>query len=194
MKVKLYGTKNYMKWVGEYYGTVGNNFYYDNSELLDKNNRFDINKNLYPKVCIINKHNISNDIDIMLQKYVKPKLVNSVTKTENIFLKEVDICEDILTNNREYSYGDYTFSALPIYDFKDECYVLNVGCVENVQLNNKEDIIADFNYIVESINQLNDINYNEIQNEIEKVKEQYNNCNSNNARLFTKIKNLFKNK
>lgn len=190
MKVKLYGKKSYMKWVGEYYGTIGNDFYYDNSELLDENNRFDINKELYPKVC----YKTINDTGIMLQKYVKPKLVNCVIKTENVFLKEVDICENILENNREYSYGDYTFSASPIYDFKDECYVLNIGCIEDVQLNNKEDIIADFNYIVESINQLNDSNYNEIQNEIEKVKEQYNNCNSNNTRLFTKIKNLFKNK
>ena len=62
------------------------------------------------------------------------------------------------------------------------------------ELKYKEDIMADFNYIVESINQLNDSNYNKIQNEIEKVKEQYNNCNSNNTRLFTKFKNLFKNK
>lgn len=186
MKVKLYGIKNYMKWVGEYYGTIGCDFYYDNSELLDKNNRFDINKKLYPKVC----YKTINNTGIMLQKYVKPKLVNSVIKTENIFLKEADICEDILTNNREYSYGDYTFSTSPIYDFKDECYVLNVGCIENVQLNNKNDVIKDFNYIVESIKQLN----NETKNEIEKIKSQYNCHHKNSISIFTKIKNLFKNK
>ena len=95
-----------------------------------------------------------------------------------------------MTNNREYSYGDYTFSTSPIYDFKDECYVLNVGCIENVQLNNKEDIMADFNYIVESINQLND----ETKSEIEKIKSQYNCHHKNSISIFTKIKNLFKNK
>ena len=93
-----------------------------------------------------------------------------------------------MTNNREYSYGDYTFSTSPIYDFKDECYVLNVGCIENVQLNNKEDVIADFNYIVESINQLN----NETKSEIEKIKSQHNCHHKNNIGIFTKFKNLFK--
>ena len=184
MKVKLYGTKNYMKWVGKYYGTIGCDFYYDNSELLDKNNRFDINKNLYPKVC----YKTIDDTCIMLQKYVKPKLVNSVIKTEKVFLKEIDVQKDVFENNREYAYGDYIFSYMPIYDFKDDCYVLNVGCIENVQLNNKNDVIKDFNYIVESIKQLN----NETKSEIEKIKSQYNCHHKNSISIFTKFKNLFK--
>ena len=57
-----------------------------------------------------------------------------------------------------------------------------------MQLNNKNDVIKDFNYIVESINQLN----NKIQNEIEKVKEQDNGHHKNNIGIFTKFKNLFK--
>ena len=57
-----------------------------------------------------------------------------------------------------------------------------------MQLNNKNDVIKDFNYIVESIKQLN----NETKNEIEKVKEQYNCHHKNNIGIFTKFKNLFK--
>ena len=191
MKVKLYGIKSYMKWMGEYYGTVGNNFYYDNSELLDKNNRFDIIKNLYPKVYKNELYRrISDNKNVLLKTYDTPHLTNVIVKTEKVLLKETDIQKDVLENNREYSYGYYTFSDSPIYDFKDGCYVLNVGCIENVQLNNKEDVIADFNYIVESINQLND----ETKSEIEKIKSQYNCHHKNSISIFTKIKNLFKNK
>ena len=191
MKVKLYGIKSYMKWMGEYYGTVGNNFYYDNSELLDKNNRFDINKNLYPKVYKNELYRrISDYKNVSLKTYDTPLLTNVIVKTEKVFLKEIDVQKDVFENNREYAYGDYIFSYMPIYDFKDECYVLNVGYIENVQLNNKNDVIADFNYIVESINQLND----ETKSEIEKIKSQYNCHHINNISLFTKIKNLFKNK
>ena len=191
MKVKLYGIKSYMKWMGEYYGTVGNNFYYDNSELLDKNNRFDINKNLYPKVYKNELYRrISDYKNVSLKTYDTPLLTNVIVKTEKVFLKEIDVQKDVFENNREYAYGDYIFSYMPIYDFKDECYVLNVGYIENVQLNNKNDVIKDFNYIVESINQLND----ETKNEIEKIKSQYNCHHINSISIFTKIKNLFKNK
>ena len=191
MKVKLYGIKSYMKWMGEYYGTVGNNFYYDNSELLDKNNRFDINKNLYPKVYKNELYRrISDYKNVSLKTYDTPLITNVIVKPEKVFLKEIDVQKDVFENNREYAYGDYIFSYMPIYDFKDECYVLNVGCIENVQLNNKEDVIADFNYIVESINQLND----ETKSEIEKIKSQYNCHHKNSISIFTKFKNLFKNK
>lgn len=190
MKVKLYGIKNYMKWVGEYYGTIENDFYYDNSELLDKNNRFDINKELYPKIYKNELYRTLDYKNISLKTYDMPHLTNVIVKTERVFLKEIDVCKDVLENNREYAYGDYTFSYIPIYDFKEECYVLNVGCIENVQLNNENDVIKDFNYILNSINQLN----NETKNELEKIKSQYDCYYKKNISIFTKIKNLFKNK
>lgn len=191
MKVKLYGIKSYMKWMGEYYGTIGNDFHYDNSELLDENNRFDINKELYPKVYKNELYRrISDYKNVSLKTYDTPLLTNVIVKTEKVFLKEIDVQKDVFENNREYAYGGYIFSYMPIYDFKDECYLLNVGYIENVQLNNKNDVIKDFNYIVESIKQLN----NETKNEIEKIKSQYNCHHKNSISLFTKIKNLFKNK
>ena len=191
MKVKIYGTKYYMKWVGEYYHVSGNNIYYDDVYLLDENNRFDINKDLYPKVYKNELYRrISDYKNVSLKTYDTPLLTNVIVKTEKVFLKEIDVQKDVFENNREYAYGDYIFSYMPIYDFKDDCYVLNVGCIENVQLNNKNDVIKDFNYIVESIKQLN----NETKNEIEKIKSQYNCHHKNSISIFTKIKNLFKNK
>ena len=133
---------------------------------------------------------------------IKKLFLNPYTETEyreqgtichnklNDITIAVKLQKDVFENNREYAYGDYIFSYMPIYDFKDDCYVLNVGCIENVQLNNKEDIMADFNYIVESIKQLN----NETKNEIDKIKSQYNCHHKNSISIFTKIKNLFKNK
>ena len=188
MKVKIYGTKYYMKWVGEYYHVSGNNIYYDDVCLLDENNRFDINKELYPKIYKKELYKTLDYESVTLKTYDMPYLANAVVKTENVFLKEVDVCKDVFENNREYAYGDYTFSYMPIYDFKDECYVLNVGCIENVQLNNKNDVIKDFNCILNSIKQLN----NETKNELEKIKSQYDCCHKKNIGLFSKIKNLFK--
>ena len=82
MKVKLYGTKNYVKWVGEYYHVSGNNIYYDDKYLFDENNRFDINKDLYPKVYKNELYRrISDNKNVLLKTYDTPHLSNVIVKT-----------------------------------------------------------------------------------------------------------------
>ena len=185
MKVKIYGTKYYMKWVGEYENI--HTYKVNNPTLLKDYNRFEINKYLYPTAY--------KDEEYMFygKKYTRhlfliPKIFNVVDKTEGVFLKELDINENILLKKSEYKYGDYIFQDKAIYDLKEECYVINVGCIEEIQLNKKEDVIDDFNYILNSIKQLN----NETKNELEKIKSQYDCHHKTSISLFTKFKNLFK--
>ena len=113
MKVKIYGTKYYMKWVGEYYHVSGNNIYYDDKYLFDENNRFDINKDLYPKVYKNELYRrISDYKNVSLKTYDTPLLTNVIVKTEKVFLKEIDVQKDVFENNRDYAYGDYIFSYM----------------------------------------------------------------------------------
>lgn len=187
MKVKIYGTKYYMKWVGEYEKI--HIYKVNNPTLLKDYNRFEINKDLYPTAY--------KDEEYMFygKKYTRrlfliPKIFNVVDKTERVFLKEINIDEKLLLEESEYRYGDYIFSTKATYDLKEECYVIDVGYIEEIQLNKKEDVIDDFNYILGDIEQLNNNSYNEMQNNIEELREQLNNKNSIN--IFTKFKNLFK--
>lgn len=180
MKVKLYGTKQYMKTVAmfcnNFYTKIENNnclikTYFPGTDFSPGIDFFELCNN-YLNLPLI-KDGIRN-------KYIEPYLDNIIINSKYIFIKEFNISSEIMPDSVIVEGATYKIDYNK-YNIEEDCFELySEDVCEMVVVNKKDVCIKEFNKYIEHINKLN-----------KELKENKSD-NKNNISLFTKIKNLFK--